>query len=241
MKRILFLAALALAGCSKGDGANNASAAPVAAAAAPAGKSWTETVVKTAEGAYILGNPDAPIKLVEYGSRLCPTCGAFGREAMQPLENTYVASGKVSYEFHDFLVHGVADLPPALLGRCVDPSAYFPVLEQTFQNQQQFNDKLQAMTPAQQQQMQAMSPVQVVAALADQMGVVDFMKQRGLPEAKARACLGDMAQIDALTKATQEASAAGITSTPTFMLNGKKLDNVVTWAQMEQALKAAGA
>ena len=46
-----------------------------------------QVVSKTPEGGYIVGNPDAPIKLLEYGSRTCPTCGAFGRAAMQPLEN----------------------------------------------------------------------------------------------------------------------------------------------------------
>ena len=235
------LLALALAACSGAGGDGNVQqAAPVAAVQAPTGGNWTETVAKTAEG-YLLGNPNAPIKLVEYGSRMCPTCGAFGREATQPLENTYVASGKVSYEFRDFLVHGAMDLPATLLGHCVAPSAFFPVLEQTFQNQQAFNDKLSAMPPAMQQQLQAMKPVDAVNAMADQMGMVDFFKQRGLPEAKARACLSDMGRIDQLTKQTQDASAAGtVAGTPTFLLNGKKFDGV-TWSAVEQALKAAGA
>jgi protein-disulfide isomerase len=229
-----------LAACSGGGDGNVQQAAPVAAVAAPAGGNWTETVAKTAEG-YLLGNPAAPIKLVEYGSRMCPTCGAFAREGMQPLENTYVASGKVSYEFRDFMVHGAMDLPATLLGQCVDQSAFFVVLEQAFQNQQAFLDKLQAMPPATQQQLQTMPPVQAVNTMADQMGMVDFFKQRGLPEAKARQCMADTAKIDALTKITQDASTAGtVTGTPTFLLNGKKLD-AVSWKQVEQALKAAGA
>ena len=86
---------LALAACSKNDSTGNVdqpAAAPVAAAAAPAGQNWTETVVKTPEG-YLMGNPNAPIKLVEYGARSCPTCGAFAREAYRPLTEKYVASG----------------------------------------------------------------------------------------------------------------------------------------------------
>ena len=239
MKYLAPLFALALAACS-GSGDTVSQAAPVAAAPAPAGGNWLETVAKTAEG-YRLGNPAAPIKLVEYGSRMCPTCGAFGREGMAPLEKTYVASGKVSYEFRDFLVHGAMDLPATLLGHCIGETAFFPVLEQTFQNQQGFLDKMQAMPPAQQQQLQSMAPVAAVNAMADQMGMVDFFKQRGLPEPKARQCLADMTKIDALTKVTQDASAAGtVTGTPTFILNGKRIDGV-TWSAVEQALKAAGA
>lgn len=250
MKKFLALALLplAIAACSKGDGGNASAPTPtapagsVATVAPPAGKTWIEVVEKTPEGGYRMGNPDASIKLIEYGSRMCPTCGNFGRTGMQPLENTYVASGKVSYEFRDYLVHGVIDLPPTLLGQCVDKAAFFPLLEQMFQNQQSFSDKLQAMPADLQQKLQTMQPAQAVTMLGEQMGLIDFVKQRGLPEAKARQCLADMKMIDALTKSTQDATASGaVTGTPTFMLNGRKLDNAVSWDDVEKALKAAGA
>jgi len=32
-----------------------------------------------------------------------------------------------------------------------------------------------------------------------------------------------------------------VTGTPTFLLNGKKMENVLSWSEMEKALKAAGA
>ena len=53
--------------------------APVAAAAPPAGQNWIDRSCKTPEGGYRMGNPDAPVKLIEYGSRTCPHCGAFDR------------------------------------------------------------------------------------------------------------------------------------------------------------------
>ncbi|MCB8829698.1 DsbA family protein, partial [Escherichia coli] len=117
--------------CSKGGDAGNtgtpaAPAAPVAAVAAPAGQHWTDVVAQTKEG-YVMGNPDAPIKLVEYGSRLCPTCGALAREGYQPLTTKYVDSGKVSFEFREFLVHGALDMPPTLLGNCTSKEAFFPL------------------------------------------------------------------------------------------------------------------
>ncbi len=236
------LAALALAACSGGGDGNVQSAEPVAGTAAPAGGNWTETVSKTAEGGYVMGNPNAPIKLVEYGSRTCPTCGAFGREATRPLEDNYIKSGKVSYEFRDYLVHGAPDLAAALLGQCGGTGPFFPVLEQMYQNQAAYLDKLQQTPPAVQARLQGMAPAQAITALAEQMALIEFVKQRGVPEAKARACLADAAQIDGLTKQTQDATASGaVTGPPTFLLNGKKLENTVSWAQVEQALKAAGA
>ena len=107
MKSRIVLAVLPflLAACGDGAGNSSAPAAPVAAVTAPAGQSWLDTVAQT-EGGFRVGNPDAPVKLIEYGARSCPTCGAFAREGAEPLLNNYVASGKVSFEFRDFLVHG---------------------------------------------------------------------------------------------------------------------------------------
>ncbi|WP_271299884.1 thioredoxin domain-containing protein [Sphingomonas sp. CV7422] len=236
----LAVLSLALAGCSKEAGTPSAPASPAAAVAAPAGQSWTETASRTAEGT-IVGNPNAPIKLVEYGSRLCPTCGALAREGFAPLLEKYVKPGKVSFEYREFLVHGAPDLPPALLGNCTDASAFFPILEQMYQAQEGFNTKLQAMPAAMQQQLQSAKPVDAIRMMAEQMGLIDFAKQRGIPEAKARQCLGDMKQIDRWTKQTQDKSADGtVTGTPTLILNGKKID-ALSWGQLEPLLKAAGA
>ncbi|MDP1027300.1 thioredoxin domain-containing protein [Sphingomonas sp. KR1UV-12] len=244
MKHVLPLsAAILLAACSgSGDGNSSSPAAPVAAVPAPAGQNWTETVTKTEEG-YRMGNPNAAIKLVEYGSRTCPVCGAFAREGFQPLTSNYVASGKVSFEFRDYMVHGAPDIALALLGTCGDnPATFFPILEQTYAVQSTFLDKLQALDPATQQALQSQAPAQAVATLADKIGAVEFIKQRGIPEAKARACLADGKKLEAITKPTETATANGtVTGTPTFIINGDTAPGVVTWPQLETALKRAGA
>jgi len=233
---------LTLAACSGGDSSNTTqAAAPVAAATAPAGQNWTETVVKTDEG-YLMGNPNAPIKLVEYGARSCPTCGAFAREAFKPLTDNYVSTGKVSFEFRDFLVHGAPDVALTLLGQCGGTAPFFPILEQMYQNQNAFLDKLQTMPPAMQQSLANLAPTAVATKLAEHMGAIDFVKQRGIPEAKARACLADQKQLEIMAKPTENAMQSGtVTGTPTFLLNGKKMENVLSWSEMEKALKAAGA
>ena len=244
MNRLAFaLPLLALAACSGETGTSAAATGnAVAAAPAPAGQSWTETVVKTPEGGFRMGNPDAPIKLVEYGARTCPTCGAFSREAAEPLARNYVATGKVSFEFRDFLVHGAPDLAAALLGQCGGTATFFPVLHQMYANQAATLDRLQQGGPALEQRLQGMAPRQQIAALADAMGLVDFVKQRGIPEAQARACLNDTAAQDALTKLSGDAQASGrVTGTPTFLLNDAPVPGATSWQQVEQALKAAGA
>lgn len=237
--------AVSLAACGSKD-AGQTQAAPVKAVAPPAGQDWTQTVSKTAEG-YVMGNPNAPIKLVEYGSRLCPTCGALARDGYQPLTDTYVKSGKVSFEFREFLVHGAPDMPPALLGACGGPQPFFPLLEQMFANQEAFEEALQKSTPAQQQAIQAAPPAQRFRVMAQTMGLIDFVKQRGVPAAKADGCLTDMAEIDRLTKQTQDKGPeqgggdGTVSGTPTLLINGRVAEGVITWPALEAALKRAGA
>jgi protein-disulfide isomerase len=241
---LAFLPLLALAAC--GGGTENASApvtssTPVAAATPPAGKQWIDVVTKTPEGGFRQGNPNAPIQLVEYGSRTCPTCGRFAAEGVEPLRQKYISTGKVSYEFRDFPLHGAPDLALALLNQCVGVDAFFPVLDQMFANQAAFGEKLNALPEGFQQQLQAMTPPQAAAAMADAMGAIAFAKQSGVPEAKARQCLADQATIKSIADVMADASNnRGVTGTPSFFINGKQIDAAM-WSQVETALQAAGA
>ena len=239
------LAALTLlAACGSNGGGNaGAPAKPVAAVTAPAGQDWTQTVVKTAEGGYRMGNPDAAIKLIEYGSRTCPTCGAFGQTGMEPLERGYVASGKVSYEFRDFAVHGPMDFGPSILGRCVGEAAFFPVLEQMYKDQPTLLAKEEGMQrdDALAARLQNATPLQTATIFADYFGYVDWMKQHGLAEQQARACLADPKALQAVIDLTNKGNTDGVTGTPMFFLNGDKLDGTLSWAQLEPQLKHAGA
>lgn len=246
-RNILFaaLAALSLASCGGGDaasGGNAAASAPVAAKPAPAGRNWSEIVSKTPEGGYRMGNPDAAIKLVEYGSRTCPTCGAFGQTGQKPLTEQYVMTGKVSYEFRDYLVHGPPDFAPSLLGRCAGTATFFPLLEAMYVAQPQVEAKLadQKATTALQARLQGKPPIQAAQAWADYLGYVDFVKQRGIPEPQARACLADQKALDEIVGMMNAGDGAAVTGTPTFILNGQKVDGV-SWPEIEAALKRAGA
>ena len=230
---------LSLAACGN-NGDAQTQKPPVAAVTAPAGQDWTQTVSKTDEG-FVMGNPNAPIKLVEYGARLCPACKAFATEAYQPLTNDYVRTGKVSFEFRDFLIHGPGELGLAMLARCVDKSAFFPILEQNYAGQDAMNAKLAAMTPEQQQALRRGTPAQSVAAWTDAIGGIEFMKERGLPDAKARACLSDEKVMNDIIAVTQKAGGNGtVAGTPTIIVNGAKVDSIA-WADVQKALKKAGA
>ncbi|UYY76124.1 DsbA family protein [Sphingomonas sp. R1] len=250
---LALLPILALAACNGGDksagGTANGSAAapssaPVAAIAPPAGKQWTDMVEKTKDNGFRQGNPNAPIKLVEYGSRMCPYCAQFGTTGVGPLREKYIATGKVSYEYRDFLIHGAPDLALALLNQCVPADAFFPTLDQIYAGTDSFNQKIlgiEQTNPQILQQLQQMPPPQAAAGFAQALGFVDFMKQRGLPEAQAKACLADQKQIETIAKVNADgANVYGVNSTPSFFINGQKAD-VNDWAGLEPLLQKAGA
>lgn len=244
LKRIAIglVSALALASCGGDNAGNNstAPAAPVAGASAPAGTAWVDTVVKTPEGGFRMGNPDAPIKLIEYGSRTCGHCANFAVTGMEPLK-AYIATGKVSFEFRDFLLNQI-DVGAALAGQCAGPGPFFPILDQMFAEQQTLMGNGPKQGDPFIQQVEAMAPQQRIGAVAEKFGYLAFVQQRGVPEAQARACLADAAATDALVKAAEAGQKKyNISGTPTFILNDKVLENTGTWPQVEAALKAAGA
>jgi protein-disulfide isomerase len=208
--------------------------------AAPAGKAWTDMVSKTELGGFKMGNPDAKLQLLEYGAISCPGCAQFSVESTEELR-AMVDTGVVAFEFRPFLVHGVQDVPGFLLATCNGAESFFGLTEQLYANQSSWLGKVQAMTEAEQQSYTTLEPAAQIAFLAGKMGLVDFVKARGISEDAARMCLSDAKAFDALVKQSERASQEdGISGTPTLLLNGTKLEGG-KWSAIKVNLKNAGA
>ncbi len=233
--------ALGLAACGKKDDAGGPAAQSAAAlptVAPPAGKAWSDVVSKNADGGYVMGNPDAPIKLIEFGSLTCPHCAEFEEKGFPKLRDTYVNSGRVSLEFRNF-VRDPFDTTMAMLTHCGSPESFFALTQQVYANQKDIFAKLQ---PAA-KEIQAMNlpPAQMFGVMADKGGLIDFFGARGIARDQAMACLANSKTAEALASDTQTAGDKyNISGTPTFIVNGKNVD-VATWEQLEPILQRAGA
>lgn len=228
--------ALGLAACGdkKADQAPT-SGEPVAKVAPPSGRAWTDVVSKTAEGGYRVGNPDAPIKLVEYGALSCSHCAEFSKNASEKLLGDYVASGRVSYELRYFMLNAL-DVPATLLATCGTNEAVIPLSEQFWAWQPTLFSNLQAAGDAKLQAASAQP-----AALAQVAGMTDFFASRGIARDQAAACLADTAKAQALAKQTETASTKyNVTGTPSFFINEAPV-GTADWATLETKLQAAGA
>lgn len=233
--------ALGLAACNSGaDAEGGLSGDPVAEVAPPAGKTWSETVTVTELGGYSVGNPDAPIKLIEYGSLTCPACAAFSTEGSIPLHEKYINSGRVNFEFRSFIIHGPLDLVLTRLIGCGSPEAAVPLADQIWANLGPIQQRAYQNQPALEAAL-ALPEDQRFVAFGEATGVYDFFASRGLSADQAKACLADFDSLEKLANLSQRyASEENVTKTPTFVLNGQVIDET-SWDGVEAALQRAGA
>jgi protein-disulfide isomerase len=239
---LLALAPLLLAACGD-DPAATDGAAPkgeaIPAIAPPAGQSWANVVTVTPEGGYMVGNPDAPIKLVEYASHTCSHCAEFAKTGKPVIKDKYVPTGVVAFEQREVFLNSF-DVMLAGLAQCGAKEQMQPLSDQVWQNLEAVFAGIQG-NPQAVQAAESLPLNQRFAVLAQSTGVLEFFAARGLSADQGRACLSDAAKIEALVKNTQaNADKDKVTGTPTFFLNGKRLEGT-TWEVVEPALQRAGA
>ncbi|MEJ7935880.1 thioredoxin domain-containing protein [Sphingobium sp. AN558] len=230
---------LSLAACGKGDGTPKSSGDPITAVAPPAGTTWSDTVNETPDGHFIMGNPQAKLKLAEYASYTCSHCRDFSAEASEEIR-ALVNTGKMSYELRNY-VRDPIDIATALLARCGGKDIFYPLSEQFFANQNAMFAKAQALGDPKYQALMSAPPKQRFGQLAQAVGLVDFAKQRGIAQAQADQCLADTAAAEKLAKGVEAANSQyQLSGTPTFLINDAVVENATTWAVLKAKLKEAG-
>ncbi|MGE3692792.1 MAG: thioredoxin domain-containing protein [Novosphingobium sp.] len=233
--------ALTLASCGKGNEENGGlSGDPISKVAPPAGKSWAEVVSKTPDGGYLMGNPQAPIKLVEYGALSCSHCAEFSEKGSAELRDNFVASGRVSYELRLFMLNAL-DVPAALLATCGSQEAVIPLSDQFWAWQPNMFQNMQAAGEAKVQAATEIAPPGRFAGIAKVTGMDEFFAARGIAADQAKTCLSNMAEAEAMAKRTNELGERdNVTGTPTFLINGKKSEDN-TWEAIKARLETMGA
>ena len=94
----------------------------------------------------ILGDPDAPVTIIEYASLTCPHCAQFHNEVLPELKERYIAPGKVRLIYRDFPLDQVA-LAAAALAHCDGSDRYFSMLDVLFETQRNWARADDPITP----------------------------------------------------------------------------------------------
>src|SRR5262249_31004051 len=165
----------------------------------------------------ILGKSDAPVTIIEYASLSCPRCAKFHTQTLPELKKQYIDTGKVRLVYRDYPLEKYA-LAAAAVAHCAPADPYFPMIDLFFENQDQWAhdaDPRAAITR--------------LAAVA------------GMDKAAVDACLADQPKTDKILAGVQEAQTKyGVNSTPTFIINGRKLTGAQPIEQFSQIINEVG-
>jgi len=214
---LVLVAALAIA-------SPTAARSPVRPVAVAKATDWSKVASATAAGGFVMGNPSAKVKLVEYGSLTCSHCRRFDGDGVPPLIANYVRSGRVSWEFRSFLLNGY-DIPATLTASCNGAASFFPLLRALYAAQPDWVAKMQAIPADRLAAIQKMPPPQQFAAIGQAAGFPAFAAAHGVPSARIGACMSNEAAAEKLAKGTADAAnRLHVNSTPTFMVNGTTVD-----------------
>jgi protein-disulfide isomerase len=239
------MAVLALAGCNKnksegGGTAADTSTVTITQANPPPGGTWADVVNATSAG-FMMGSPNAKVKLVEIGSLSCPHCKAFDDEGVPTLIDKYVKTGQVSWEFRPYVIHGPIDVAANLVIRCNGVKTFFPLMQALYKDQAVWMAKVQAVPQDKLDQIQNLPPSQTFVAMANLLGLQDWAAARGVPQAKSNQCLSNQQMINHEVQVTSDVSTQypEFTGTPAFVINGKMLKDVAGWEKLKPELDAA--
>ncbi len=235
--------ALALSACGSGAGTATTTTDALPKVAAAAGSSWSQTFSATEDG-FVMGNPDAPLKLVEFASFTCGHCAEFSVASHEELKRDFIDTGRVSFELRPF-VRDPLDLSLATVAACLGAERFFPLAENIFASHAGLMEAAQTAaqaSSAQLENVQSLPEGDRLAALANIYAVPDFFAARGIPATETNRCLADTAAVERRTQATtRNQTQYEITGTPTFLLNGQVMADAGTWEQVRDQLRSAGA
>ncbi len=205
---------------------------------AAASRDWGTHISQAPSGAYLIGNPAAKVKLIEYLSYTCGHCAHFIAESKVPLKDGYVRRGAVQVEVRH-AVRDPLDMAAAMLARCSGPRGFAGATDAIFATQADWVQRGSQWWRANAASLQSQPELMQLKAAAEASGLSQLMRGRGMTDAAINQCFATPTDLNRLT-AMAEASWKTIKGTPTFIINGKT-GGGGHWETLEPELRAAGA
>ena len=154
----------------------------------------------------VLGDPDAPVTVIEYASFTCPHCATFHSSVLPRLKEAHIDTGEVRWIKRE-VYFDRPGLWAGMLARCGDDSRYFPMADLIYQTQRDWTA--------------SSDPAAIVEALRG------LGRRTGLTNDEVDACLQDAEQAQAMVAVYQHhAEEHGINSTPSFVIDGERHSNM---------------
>lgn len=196
--------------------------APVAASSVPvsqAVRALTAPVGQTADGYWYKGQADAPVTVTVFGDFQCPSCLAAYQRIEGGIDQNYVATGKITFVFHDFPLpmHPNA-VPAAQAARAAGAQGKFWAMHDLlYARQTEWSDSSDAM--------------KIFRAYAGELG---------LDQGAFDSAVDNKTYASAIDAAVADGNKQGINATPTYLVDGKAADTNALAAAIDAALAAKG-
>jgi len=148
---------------------------------------------------YMLGSADAPVEITEYADFACPHCADFDRAQFPDLKQRAVDNGKARIRFRDYPLFGNRSRVAAHAAACADDQKHFwDAKNAIFENQGEW------------------------AGNEDPSGKIGgFLRATGIDMPTWDACMKSAKYAGRIQASANEGAAAGVSSTPTFLVNGR--------------------
>jgi protein-disulfide isomerase len=167
--------------------------APVAVGTAPD----KAALMAVQPGDHVLGDPKAPVTIIEYASLTCSHCAHFHTQILPDIKKKWIDTGKAKLVYRDFPLDQVA-VKAAQIAECAGKDKYFGVLDIIFRGQPQWA-----------------TGADPIAELSKPLRIA------GLGEAEIKACLANDAMMNTVLNDYRGGDALGVNSTPTLFIGGQ--------------------
>ena len=153
----------------------------------------------------VQGTEDAPVVIIEYASYTCPHCATYHLGQYKKLKEEYIDTDKVKLIYREVYFDRYG-LWASMIARCDGPEKFFGITDLIYEGQSEWT--------------RAGGPAEIAEELRK------YGRLAGIDNDKLEACLQDGTRAQTLVAWYQEnAERDGIQSTPSFLVNGKKVDN----------------
>lgn len=160
------------------------------------------------------GNPDAKVVITEWSDFQCPFCGRHYTQTLGQIDEQYIKTGKVKYEFRDFPLSFHPNAQKAAeAGQCAlaQGNEYFWKLhDKMFENQKSLSvDNYKA-----------------------------WARELGLDGKEFDTCLDSGAMASKIAANMQAGQAAGVQGTPGFLINGQLVSGALPFSEFQKVIDA---
>ncbi len=160
-------------------------------------------------GERALGNPNAPVTVIEYASLTCPHCAHFQRDVFPRVKKEYIDTGKIRFIVREFPI-GHTSGTAAIVNRCAPANKYFSLFNAFLLRQPEW-----------------------VSQEVRRDAIYAVAKSSGMTRQEFDNCLANQTIIDGLTEVKQRGRKFGVIGTPTFFANGRKAQGTITFEEFK--------